>query len=84
MESVEYCEETWIRLTAWKAKLFDVVQVAEHFHSPGKKVIDPELKKLMLTIDTIGKKLAEYRSLCKEAAVQEKQTVEDEAGIQKE
>ena len=71
MESVEYCEDTWMRLTSWKAKLFDVVQVAEHFHSPGKKVIDPDLKKLMVTIDEIGKRLNEYKKLCKQGAVQD-------------
>lgn len=64
MDALEYCDNVAVQLTIWKQELYEVAITADRFQSPGKQVVAPELTRLMVLIDEIGKKIQWYKDEC--------------------
>jgi len=57
MDAKSYCETVAHELTAWKAKIYDVIRKSERLPDRGKGKVAPFIKELNTVVDDLNAKL---------------------------
>ena len=57
MDAKSYCETVTHELTAWKAKIYDVIRKSEKLPAKGKEKATPLIKELNAVVDDLNAKL---------------------------
>lgn len=57
MDAKSYCETVTHELTAWKAKIYDVIRKSENLPAKGKGKTAPLIKELNAVVDDLNAKL---------------------------
>jgi len=57
MDAKSYCETVTHELTAWKAKIYDVIRKSERLPAKGKEKVTPLIKELNAVVDDLNARL---------------------------
>lgn len=57
MDAKSYCETVTHELTAWKAKIYDIIRKSERLPVKGKEKATPLIKELNAVVDDLNSKL---------------------------
>jgi hypothetical protein len=64
MDSKSYCETVTHELTAWKAKIYDVIRKSEKLPAKGKGKAAPLIQELNAEVDDLNRRLALLEREC--------------------
>jgi uncharacterized protein YoxC len=64
MDPRSYCETVNHELTAWKAKIYDVIRKSEKLPAKGKDRVAPLIKELNAAVDDLNAKLEHLGREC--------------------
>ena len=64
MEVMDYCRNMEIELTAWKAKMFDVMHRIDKMPTGSKEKIFPEVGELKMIITDLDDRISQLRTEC--------------------
>jgi outer membrane murein-binding lipoprotein Lpp len=80
MDVKSYCDSAGIELSAWKAKLYDVIRKADTLSDTDKEKIEPMVNDLNSMVDELNARMAYLTRECSadwsddEAAIEDKMT----------
>jgi antirestriction protein ArdC len=57
MDAKSYCDTVTHELTAWKAKIYDVIRKSERLNTQGKRKAEPLIKELNSALDDLNTKI---------------------------
>lgn len=64
MDVSAYCDTLEQQLTAWKAKIYDVIRIVERLSDENKKTVYPSIRGLHAVVDEIDSEVEQLRTAC--------------------
>jgi hypothetical protein len=64
MDIEAYCDSLDTQLTAWKAKIYDVMRIVERLPAADKETAFPSIRNLNTIVDEIDDQLEQLRHAC--------------------
>jgi hypothetical protein len=64
MDIKSYCDTLEKQLTAWKAKIYDVIRVVDKLPGPEKEAVFPSIKSLHDIVEEIDAQLEQLMTAC--------------------
>ena len=64
MDVTDYCESLEKQLILWKAKIYDVIQIADRLPAVEKEAFFPSIRSLHSVVEDIDKELEQLKITC--------------------
>ncbi|MEW6110336.1 MAG: hypothetical protein AB1632_14390 [Nitrospirota bacterium] len=64
MEVTSYCDNLAMELTAWKAKMYDIVRKLDKMSTGEKEKVVPEVNELHMFIEELNDRIEKLRKEC--------------------
>lgn len=77
MDVTAYCDSLEKQLTAWKAKLYDVIRVVDKLSDKDKESVFPSIRGLHSILDEIDSEVEQLRTACPADWSPNRQNIDD-------
>ncbi len=77
MDVLDYCKGLEIELTAWKAKIYDIIRKMEKLQSGDKEKVLPHIQGFNIVITELEDKIASLKNECPSEWSPQKKEIED-------
>ncbi|MGD8990481.1 MAG: hypothetical protein PVI00_03395 [Desulfobacterales bacterium] len=64
MDAIAYCDKLEQHLTAWKAKLYDVIRIVDRMAEKEKETVFSSIRGLHAIVDQIDTEVEQLRTAC--------------------
>lgn len=76
----DYCGNLTIELTAWKAKVYDVVRKLDKMSTGDKERVVPEINELHIILEELGDRIEKLNKECPTSWAPERTEIENKVG----
>ncbi|MGD9973311.1 MAG: hypothetical protein AB7S77_09645 [Desulfatirhabdiaceae bacterium] len=77
MDALDYCKGIEIELTAWKAKIYDVIRKMDKLQSGDKEKVLPHIQGFNIIITELEDKIASLKTECPSNWSPQKKEIDD-------
>ena len=80
MEATDYCNNLTIELTAWKAKVYDVVRKLDKIATGDKEKVVSEVNELHIILEELGDRIEKLKKECPTSWAPDRTEIENKIG----
>ncbi len=80
MDIKDYCDNMTTELTAWKAKVYDVVRKLDKISTGDKEKVVPEVNELHIILEELGDRIEKLKKECPTSWEPDRTEIENKAG----
>lgn len=80
MDAKDYCDKLTVELTAWKAKLYDVVRKLDKISTGDKEKVVPEVNELHIIMEELDERIEKLKKECPTSWEPDKTEIENKVG----